>query len=140
MTIYSFIVTSQEFEKTNRLLSEALGLPYQHIECETTTFYANKIGRGGATKGTTGYKYTEEQRQNISKSLKGKTSSRLGKKHTEETKNKIAQSKIGVKLSEEIKEKMKLDGRRGRKHTKKTKDKMRELALKREEQKRLLKS
>ena len=139
MTIYSFIVTPQEFEKTNRLLSESLGLTYHHIEYETTTYYVNTIGRGGATKGTTGYKFTQEQKLNMSNVRKGKPNGRLGKKHSKETKKKIAESKVGVKLSEETKEKMKLDGRRGRKHTDETKEKMRQLALDRQKQKSLLK-
>lgn len=139
MNIYSFTITPEQFEKTNRSLSKLFEVEYQHIEYEPVTFYSTQIGRGGATKGTTGYKYTQEQKQNISDSLKGKLGNRLGKTVSEETKRKISQSKMSVKLSKETKEKMKLDGRKGRKHTEETRQKMKELALEREKQKRLFK-
>lgn len=133
MGIYK--LTNEDFDKLNKALSEALDVEYQYMYVGDQYFEYTNNGRGGATKGTTGYKYTAEQRKNISDSLKGKKIW-LGKKHTEETKQKMSRDRKGVKLSEETKEKMKLDGRKGRKHSEETKQKMRNLALKREELKR----
>jgi hypothetical protein len=135
--MYSFTITTKEFERMNNCLSLFLDIDCHNIEYKNTTFYTKS---SGATKGTTGYKYTEQQRKNISDSLKGKSSSWLGKKHSEETKNKISEQKKGKKLSEETKQKMKLDGRQGRKHSEETKEKMKQLALIREESKRNLKN
>jgi len=101
----SFIITPIQFQKTNKALSEALGVEFLHINYEATVFEFEKKGRGGKTMGTTGYKYTEEQKKNISDSLKGKQS-RLGKKLSEESKRKISESKKGSKWSEETRAKM----------------------------------
>ena len=130
----SFIITPIEFQKTNKALSEALGVEFLHINYEATVFEFEKRGRGGKTIGTTGYKYTEEQKKNISVSLKGKKSC-LGKKHSDETKRKISEFKKGSKWSEETRCKM-MPIRKSQKHSEETKQKMREIALKREELKR----
>ena len=134
MSIYK--LTNEDFDRLNKSLSKALDVEYQYMFVGDQYFEYANIGRGGATKGTTGYKYTDEQKKNISNSLKGKPGSFIGKKHSEKTKKKMSLDRKGTKLSDETKEKMKLDGRRGRKHTEETKQKMRSLALKREELKR----
>lgn len=125
----TFTITPEQFDKTNRALSKALGLEYHHIDYEPTIFEVDNIGRGGKTMGTTGYKYTEEQRKNISDSLKGKQS-RLGKKLSEESKEKISASKKGSKWSEETRMKM-IPIRKAQRHSEETKQKMKESALRR---------
>jgi hypothetical protein len=62
----------------------------------------------------------------------------LGKTHTDETKQKISKSQTGKKWSEETRKKL-TERRKNQKHTEETKQKMREIALKREERKRILK-
>ena len=135
MNIYT--LTQEQFDKTNKALTEFFDIPYTHLEVGEQEIVCKHNGWGGKTKGTTGYKYTEEQRKNISASLKGKKIW-LGKNHTEETKKKISESKKGSKWSEETRKKM-TQNRKKRKHSEESKQKMRELALKREENKRLLK-
>jgi len=134
----TFIITTEQFDKTNRCLSESLGMEYRYIDCETMIF-ESKSKFGGKTKGTTGYKYTTEQRQNISDSLKGKPNSWLGKHHTEETKKNISIAKKGTKWSEVGKEE-RLKALHIRNKTRviseETRQKLRESALKREALKR----
>lgn len=135
----TFTITPKQFEKINKSLSEALGIEYRHIDYESSIFEVDNVGRGGKTKGTTGYKYTQEQRKNISDSLKGKTNHWTGKTHSEETKQKISQSKKGSKWPEEGKE-QRLEAlkqrNKNRKFSEETIQRMREMALKREDLKR----
>ena len=130
MNIYT--LTQKDFDKTNKALSEALGLVYTEIQVGDEQFFIFYNGWGGKTKGTTGYKYTEQQKKNISNSLKGKKY--YGKRLSEQHKQKISESKLGKKWSEETRLKMK--NRKKHKHTEESKQKMRELALKREETRR----
>lgn len=62
----------------------------------------NQCEGGNATKG---YKYTEEQKQNVSKGKKGKTigteNSFFGKHHTEEQRKEWSKQRSGRKLSKE---------------------------------------
>ena len=90
----TYTITPEQFDKTNKALSEALGMNYQYIDYQTNTFESFKSNFGGL--GTLGYKYTEEQRRNISNSKKGKPSSKKGLKlkpngpHSEESKQKMS--------------------------------------------------
>ena len=127
MSIYK--LTQKEFDKTNRSLSKALDVKYQHIQVGDREFQIERNGLGGSTKGTTGYKFTEEQRKKMSLAQKGRQGTFLGKKHTEETKQKLSVKRTGKKISEMTREKMKNDGRRGRKHTEETKEKLRQAQL-----------
>ena len=105
--MYSITITQKQFDELNKSLSGIFEVEYVHIEAGETHLECVNSGFGGKTIGTTGYKFTEEQRNNISISLKGKFI-RFGKKHSEETKRKISESKKGIKLSEETKKKMSL--------------------------------
>lgn len=104
MLIYS--ISQEQFDYLNRELSLELGIEYHHILCETQNFQVTKGGRGGATKGTTGYKFTEEQRKKMSESAILRGSNRTGKKLSEESKNKISMSHMGKTASIEQKKKM----------------------------------
>ena len=104
MSIY--YITQEDFDKTNKAMSKALDMEYNFIETETREFLITRVGRGGATKGTTGFKFSEESKQKMSLQRKGKNH-RTGTKMSEESKRKISLSKIGKKLSLETKEKMK---------------------------------
>lgn len=136
MNIY--IVTQEQFDKTNKALSECFGVPYVYIETGDVEIEYEHNGWGGKTKGTTGYRYTEEQKKAMSVCRKGKSNGLLGKKLSEEHKQKISESKKGSKWSEETREKM-IPLRKNQKHSEETKEKMRIIALKREENKRLMK-
>lgn len=57
--------------------------------------YGYNIEKGGNSS----YKYTDEVKRKISDALKGKAKSDVHKKH-------LSESRIGIKLSEEVKEKM----------------------------------
>ena len=131
----TFTITPEQFEKTNRSLSEALDMNYHQIDYETTSFESSKSGFGGKTLGTTGYKFTEEQRKSMSVSRKGKPNGLLGRKLSEETKLKISESKKGSKWSEETRIKL-TESRKKQRHSEESKQKMREIALKREALKR----
>lgn len=134
MNIYT--ISQESLEKTNKALSESLGVEYSPLTGGDQNFQYIRKGWGGKTKGTTGYKFTNEQKANMSAAQKGKQSW-LGKQHTEKTKKKISQSKTGSKLSEETKKKMSITRQnKGFKHTEETKQKMREIGLKREQLKR----
>lgn len=135
MIIYQ--LTQEEFNKTNKALSEALDVEFLPIEIDTQIFECYDNGWGGKTVGTTGYIYTEEQRKNISLSLTGRK--RPGRILSEKHKENIKNSKIGKKLSHECRQKMS-ETRKNKKHSEESKQKMRESALKREEMKRILKS
>lgn len=132
MSIYKL---SKEEQKTLDInLCKFFDIEYVPKEYEDIFFNYDHNGWGGATVGTTGYRYTEEQRKNISKSLKGKSKGFTGK-HSIETKQKIASKQRGKKASTETKRKMS-ETRKGRKHSEETKQKMREMALIREALKR----
>lgn len=131
----TYTITTEQFDKTNKSLSNALDMNYQHIDYETTTFESKNVGRGGKTMGTTGYKYTEEQKERMSISRKGKPNGLLGRKLSEETKLKISESRKGSKWSNETRIKL-TESRKNQKHSEETKQKMREIALKREALKR----
>lgn len=84
--------------------------------------------------GVIGYKFTPEQLQKLSRSLKGKlvgpknprfgkVGTFKGKKHTDETKRKISLKHSGKTLSENHKEKIRISST-GRKHTTESKNKM----------------
>lgn len=134
MNIYT--LTTEDFQKTNKALSQALGVDYVEIHVENVSFEYIRCGYGGKTIGTTGFKFSEESKKKMSESRKGKQTW-LGKTHTEETKRKISEFKLGTKLSEETKKKMSITRQSKKfKHTEESKQKMRELALKREELKR----
>jgi hypothetical protein len=136
MNIY--ILTQEQFNKTNKALSEYFGVEYTYIDVGDQEIEYERNGRGGKTKGTTGFKYTEEQRKSMSVSRKGKPNGLLGKKLSEEHKQRISQSKRGSKWSEETRKKM-TESRKNQKHTEETKQKMKEIALEREKNKRLSK-
>jgi len=136
MNIY--ILTQEQFDKTNKALSDYFGVEYTHIDVGDQKFEYDRNGWGGKTKGTTGLKYTEDQRKSMSISRKGKPNGLLGKKLSEEHKQKISESKKGSKWSEETRKKL-TESRKKQRHTEESKQKMREIALKREENKRLLK-
>jgi hypothetical protein len=131
----TYTITTEQFDKTNKALSEALDMNYHSIDYQTTTFKIKSVGRGGKTMGTTGYKFTEEQRKRMSVSRKGKPNGLLGRKLSEETKLKISESKKGSKWSNETRIKL-TESRKNQRHSEETKQKMRESALKREELKR----
>lgn len=131
----TYTITTEQFDKTNKSLSDALNMDYQYIDYQTTTFEIESVGRGGKTIGTTGYKFTEEQKKRMSISRKGKPNGLLGRKLSEETKLKISESKKGSKWSEETRIKM-AKSRKNQKHSEETKQKMRERALHRESIKR----
>lgn len=131
----TYTITTEQFDKTNISLSNALDMEYHYIDYQTTTFEIKSVGRGGKTMGTTGYKYTEEQRKRMSVSRKGKPNGLLGKKLSEETKLKISESRKGSKWSNETRIKL-TESRKNQRHSEETKQKMRESALKREELKR----
>lgn len=133
----TFKITQEQFDATNKCLSDLFDVPYNYIKFEDEIIFTHN-GWGGKTMGTTGYKYTEEQKKNISNSLKGKKIW-LGKKHTEETKQKISKSQSGKKWSEETRKKL-TEKRKNQRHSEESKQKMREIALKREERKRMLKN
>jgi hypothetical protein len=57
-------------------------------------------------EGSSGYKYTEEQRLNISKSKKGKPGWNKGIPLTEKQKQNLKEKNLGKKLSEEAKKKL----------------------------------
>ena len=78
MNIY--IVTQEQFDKTNKALSECFGVPYVYIETGDVEIEYEHNGWGGKTKGTTGYRYTEEQKKAMSVCRKGKSNGLLGKK------------------------------------------------------------
>ena len=61
MAIYS--LSQEQFDKTNKSLSEALNVEYHHIIVGNQEFELLSTGRGGATKGITGYKYTEKTKE-----------------------------------------------------------------------------
>ena len=63
MNIY--ILTQEQYDKMNRSISEALGVTYTFMETEPLEIKGKPNGWGGKTKGTTGYKYTEEQRKQV---------------------------------------------------------------------------
>jgi group I intron endonuclease len=77
--------------------------------------------------GLSGYCLSEETKEKISKSLKGKytgeKSPSYGKRHTEEAKHKMSKSHIGKKLSEEHKRKIG-EKSKGRKLSQQSKDKI----------------
>jgi len=122
MSIY--YITPEQFDKLNKSLCGYLDLNYQYIHTETLEFEKKQNGWGGKTIGTTGYTYTDEQRKNISDSLKGKKS-RFGKIHTEETKQKISQKQKGKKATLETKQKMS-ESRKGRIMSEETRKKISE--------------
>ena len=132
MSIYK--ITNEEYDKVNIALSKAFDVEYNYNEVGDQYFEYTRSGRGGATKGTTGYKYTDEQRKNISNSLKG-NNCRLGTKHSIETKKLLVEQKKGKKASDETKAKMSA-ARKGVKRSEDFKQKMRLLALEREKNKR----
>ena len=132
MSIYKLTKEEQRIVDIN--LCKHFNIEYTPKEYEDVCFEYNHNGWGGATMGTTGYKYTEQQRKNISNSLKGKCKGFSGK-HTLETKKKISLKQTGKKASEETKLKMSKT-RKGKGHSEETKQKMRELALIREALKR----
>lgn len=135
MIIYT--LSKEDFDKTNKAMCLALGIDYEYISVEDQEFEVSNIGRGGKTKGTTGYKYTEEQKKNIRNSLKGKSYPKPP--HTEESKRKISKAKKGMKLSDETKMKMSITRKNKKyKHSEETKQKLRIKALLREEKKRQL--
>jgi hypothetical protein len=103
MLIYS--ITQEDFDKTNKALSEALDVEYSYIEVGTTYFNTTNGSRKVSTKGTTGFKFTDESKQKMSSSHKGKTY-RLGTKHSEESKKRISEACKGRKLTEEHKQKL----------------------------------
>jgi hypothetical protein len=104
--IPTLIESEKDFDKTNKAMSKALNMEYNFIKTETQEFEITRIGRGGATKGTTGFKFSEESKQKMSLKRKGKNY-RTGTKMSEETKRKISSTKLGKKLSLETREKMK---------------------------------
>ena len=130
----TYIITSEQFDILNKSLSKVFDLEYRYIDYETTKFEC-KNSYGGKTIGTTGYKFTEEQKKNMSISRKGKTNGLLGKKLSEETKRKISESRKGSKWSKETRIKL-TESRKKQKHNEETKQKMRKIALEREEKKR----
>jgi hypothetical protein len=130
-------ITQKQFDNTNKSLSDFFDVTYTHIKIEENEIFFDNNVWGGKTIGTTGYKYTKEQKRNISESLKG-NKSWLGKTHTEETKNKISKSQTGKKWSEETRKKL-TEKRKNQRHSEETKQKMRDVALKREERKRISK-
>ena len=137
MSIYS--ISQEQFDKLNKSLSEALGMEYHFIVAGNQLFEYTNSSRGGATKGTTGYKYTEEQRKNISNGLKGKPNSWLGKHHSEQGKKNISIAKKGTKWPEEGKEerlKALQIRNKNRVISEETRQKMKEKALMRESLKR----
>ena len=61
---------------------------------------SNPLTRNHVSKARKGKKHTEETKQKIAESLKGKPSGMQGKKHTEETKRKIKESWVRRKKEE----------------------------------------
>jgi len=132
MSIYKLTKEEQRIVDIN--LCKHFNIEYTPKEYEDVFFTYDHNGWGGATMGTTGYKYTEEQKKNIKESLKGKCKGFTGK-HSIETKQKISLKQREKKASEETKRKMS-ETRKGRKHSEETKEKLRERALIREALKR----
>ena len=64
MNIYT--LSKEDFDKTNKAMCLALDIEYEYIDVDDQEFDVLRIGRGGKTRGTTGYKYTDEQKKNIS--------------------------------------------------------------------------
>ena len=104
MIIYS--LTQEQFDRLNKELSLELGMNYHPIVYENQNFEVTRIGRGGSTKGTTGYKFTDEQKKKMSESAKLRGSNRTGKKLSQESKNKIALAHKGKNISEEHRKNM----------------------------------
>lgn len=104
MLIYS--ISQEQFNYLNRELSLEFDIEYHHILCEKQQFEVTRVGRGGATKGTTGYKFTKEQKKNMSESAKLRGSNRNRKKLSEESKKKISAAHLGKKISDEQRKKM----------------------------------
>lgn len=79
---------------------------------------------------TAGRAVSEERRKKISQSLKGRVSPMKGRKHSEETKQKISLSEKGKKVSKESKKKMSLAKKgtlpamTGKKHSLESRQKM----------------
>ena len=90
--MHIFTITSNQFDTINESLSELFNVVYRHIDFETTSFdCSNKWG--GKTKGTTGFKFSEESKKKMSEMRKGKPSKRVGYVCSEETKQKIRATK-----------------------------------------------
>jgi len=134
----TYKITQKQFNDTNKLLSDFFNVSYTYIKIEEDEIFFTNNGWGGKTIGTTGYKYTDEQKKNISDSLKGNQSF-LGKTHTDETKQKISKTQTGKKWSEKTREIL-TEKRKNQRHSEETKQKMREIALNREEKKRISKT
>jgi NUMOD3 motif len=96
--------------------------------------------------GISGYTHTQETKKLISDKLKGNTNN-ICFNHTQETKDKISKINKGRVRSDETKKKMSIAhkgirtsiGMTGKSHSADTKERMRQSALIREENKRLLK-
>ena len=72
-----------------------------------------------------GKHHTEETKRKISKSTRGDRHPMFGKHHTEESKRKMSESHIGIRISEDTKEKIRVSGI-GKHHTEETKRKLSE--------------
>lgn len=90
----TYTITTEQFDKTNKSLSNALDMEHHYIDYQTTTFEIKSVGRGGKTMGTTGYKFTEEQRKRLSLSKKGRPNGLKGRIFSEESKQKMRESAL----------------------------------------------
>ena len=88
----TFTITSNQFDTINKSLSELFNVNYCFIHFETITIdCSNKWG--GKTKGTTGFKFSEESKKKMSEMRRGKPSTRVGYVCSDETKQKISASR-----------------------------------------------
>lgn len=94
--------------------SEAKELEQRYIQwyCTTNRKYGYNISLGG--EGNNGKPHTEETKQKISEAHKGEKNSFYGKTHTKETKQKISEARKSKPLSEETKQKIKMNSANAR--------------------------
>jgi len=89
-------ISQKQFDFINKSLCEELGMELINLQIEDVVYVCEKSNYGGI--GTLGYKYTEEQKRNISLSKKGKPSLFKGIKrkptgpHKEDSKKKMSES------------------------------------------------
>jgi len=101
----TFTITPNQFDTINKSLSDLFNMKYCYINYEINIFECSNK-RGGKTKGTTGFKFSEETKKKMSEDRRGKPSTRIGYICSEETKQKISESKKGSKWSETTRVKM----------------------------------
>lgn len=92
----TYTITTEQFDKTNKALSDVLGMNYSYLHFKDEKYVCSNRGYGGI--GTLGYKYTADQRKNISNGRKGipnwnKGGTYLSKgPHTSDSKQKMSES------------------------------------------------